>query len=77
MSGTTNSVVMTDCNHAAKNLRLQLVLGTNIVSGGNTIFDVGLLPLACVPANLYHVSDYTSDLLVLKLCSSNTKSINF
>ena len=48
------------------------MLGTNIVSRGNAIFDVGLLYLAGVPADLYHVSDYTSDILVLKLCSSNT-----
>ena len=72
MNGLTNSVVMKDCNHAAKNLRSQLVLGTNIVSGGNAIFDVGLLPLPGVAADLYCVGDYTSDILVLKLCSSNT-----
>ena len=34
INGTINSVMMTDCNHAAKNLRSQLVLGTTIVSGG-------------------------------------------
>ena len=72
MNGTTNSVVMTDCNHAAKNLRSQLVLGTTIVTGGNALFDVGLLSLAGVPSDLYCVSDYASDVLVLKLCSSNT-----
>ena len=72
MNGTTNSVVMTDCNHATKNLRSQLVLGTTIVSGGNAIFDVGILSLAGVPQELYRVNDYASDVLVLKLCSSAT-----
>ena len=72
MNGTTNSVVMTDCNHAAKNLRSQLVLGTTIVSGGKAIFDVGILHLAGVLQELFRVSDYTSDVLVLQLCSSST-----
>ena len=72
MNGMINSVVMTDCNHATKNLRSQLVLGTSIVSGGNAIFDVGILHLARVPQKLYCVSDYASDVLVLKICSSTT-----
>ena len=71
MTGTINSVVMTDCNHAAKNLRSQLVLGT-FVSGGDAIFDVGILHLAGVSQELYRVSDYASDMLVLQLCSSDT-----
>ena len=45
MNGSINSVVMTDCNHAAKNLRSQLVLGTSIVSGGDAILDIGVLLL--------------------------------
>ncbi len=53
MNGTTNSVVMIDCNHAVKNLRSQLVLGTSVVTGGNTIFDVGILQLAGIPSDLY------------------------
>ena len=72
MNGTTNSVVMTDCNHAAKNLRSQLVLGTIIVVGGKAIFDVGILHLAGVPQELYRINDYASDVLVLQLCSSST-----
>ena len=72
MNGTINSVVMTDCNHAAKNLCSQLVLGISIVSGGSAIFDVGILHLAGVPQDLYRVSDYALDVLVLKLCSSET-----
>ena len=72
MNGNSNTVVMTDCNHAAKNIRSQLVLGSDIVTGGNALFDVGILHLAGVSVDLYRVSDYASDVLVLKLCSSDT-----
>ena len=72
MNGTSGTVAMTDCNHAAKNIRSQLVLGSEVVTGGNAIFDVGLLCLAGVSVDLYRVSDYASDVLVLKLCSSDT-----
>ena len=72
MNGNSGTVTMTDCNHAAKNIRSQLVLGSEVVTGGNAIFDVGLLRLAGVPVDLYRVSDYASDVLVLKLCSSDT-----
>jgi len=72
MNGTSNTVVMTDCNHAANNIRSQLVLGSDIVTGGNALFDVGILRLAGVPIDLYRVSDYASDVLILKLCRSNT-----
>ena len=72
MNGNSNTVVMTDCNHAAKNIRSQLVLGSDIVTGGLAVFDVGILRLAGVSVDLYRVSDYASDILVLKLCSSDT-----
>ena len=72
MSGNSNTVVMTDCNHAAKNIRSQLVLGSDIVTGSLAIFDVGILRLAGVSVDLYRVSDYASDVLVLKPCSSDT-----
>ena len=45
MKGTNNTVAMTDCNHAAKNLRSQLVLGSNIVTGGDAAFDVSIYNL--------------------------------
>ena len=72
MNGNSNAVVMTDCNHVAKNIRSQLVLGSDIVTGGKAIFDVGILQLAGISVDLYRVSDYASDILVLKLCSSDT-----
>ena len=46
MNKSTNTVVMTDSNRAAKEMRLQLVLGSTIVIGSKTVFDVGLLQLA-------------------------------
>ena len=72
MKENSNTVSMTDCNHAAKNIRSQLVLGTTIVTGGDAAFDVGILRLAGVSSELYRVEDYASDVVVLKLCSSDT-----
>ena len=43
MSGNSNTVVMSDCNHMIKNIRSQLVLGSDIVTGGLAVFDVGIL----------------------------------
>ena len=71
MNGNNNTVVMTECNHAAKNIRSQLVLGSDIVTGGKAVFDVGILQLAGISVDLYRVNDYASDILVLKLCSSD------
>ena len=36
------------------------------------MFDIGDLRLAGVSVDLYRVNDYASDVLVLKLCSSDT-----
>ena len=71
MKGTSKTVAMTDCNHAAKNMRSQLVLRSSIVTGGEAAFDIGILRLAGVLPELYRVDDYTSDVLVLKLCSAD------
>ena len=67
VKGTSNTVAVTDCNHAAKNMRSQLVLGSSIVTGGKAVFDVGLFRLAGVSPELYRVDDYASDVIVLKL----------
>jgi len=72
MNGSSQTVAMTDCNHAAKNMRSQLVLGSSVVTGGEGFFDVGILMLAGVQKELYCVTDYASDVVVLKLCSSDT-----
>ena len=49
MKGNSNTVATTDCNHAAKNLRSQLVLGSSIVTVGDAAFDVGILSLLEYP----------------------------
>ena len=38
MKGNSNTVVMTDCNHAAKNIRSQIVLGSSIITRGQVCF---------------------------------------
>ena len=60
-------VAMTDCNHDAKNIRLQLILGSSIVTVGKTVFDVSVLNLAGVALELFRVYDYASDVNVLKV----------
>ena len=42
MNGNSNTVVMADCNHSAKNLKIKLVLGSDIVTGWKAVFDVGI-----------------------------------
>ena len=72
MSVNSGMVTMTDCNHAAKNVRSQLILGSEVVTSGYAIFDVGILCLGGVSVDLYRVNDYASNVLILKLCSSDT-----
>ena len=74
MNGSSQTLAMTDCNHAAKNIRSQLVLGSDIITGGEGFFDVGILMLAGIKRELYCVNDYASDVIVLKLCSGETIS---
>ena len=42
------------------------------MTGGDAAFDVSVLQLARVSQELYRVDDYASDVVVLKLCSSDT-----
>ena len=49
-------------------------MGSSVVTGGNAFFDIGLLRMAGINTDLYRVNDYASDVLVLKLCSSDTVS---
>ena len=72
MKVNNSTVAMTDCNHAAKNLISQLVLGSSVVTGGDAAFDVSVLQLAGISSELYRVDDYASDVIVLKLCSCDT-----
>ena len=45
MKGTSNVVATTDCNHAAKNMHSQLVLGSTIVTAGEALFDISIFAL--------------------------------
>ena len=38
MNGTLQTIAMTDCTHAVKNMPQQLVLGSYISTGGNISF---------------------------------------
>ena len=72
MHGKSNTVGLVDPNHAAKSMRGQLVLGSSIVSMGSGLVDPGYLKLCGISKDVYRVSDFASDGLVLKLCSSST-----
>eukprot|EP00918_Siedleckia_nematoides_P094948 GHVU01208473.1.p1 GENE.GHVU01208473.1~~GHVU01208473.1.p1 ORF type:complete len:668 (+),score=68.59 GHVU01208473.1:414-2417(+) len=70
--GKRSSVFLLDPNHAAKALRSQLVLGSRVVTLGRHLVDPGLLAVAGVKKELVAVSDFTSDVVVLELCSEET-----
>jgi hypothetical protein len=72
MDGRTNYVGSVDPNHAAKSLRSQLVLGAQVCTAGNCVFDTGLFKLGLVSADLYCVRDFASDGTVLELTIPNT-----
>ncbi|KAI9909473.1 hypothetical protein PsorP6_014789 [Peronosclerospora sorghi] len=68
-NGRGYTVPIVDPNNVAKAVRSQLILGSNIVLAGDYLVDPGLLPDANVSKELYQVTDYTSDLLVIRLYS--------
>eukprot|EP00918_Siedleckia_nematoides_P003887 GHVU01008727.1.p1 GENE.GHVU01008727.1~~GHVU01008727.1.p1 ORF type:complete len:875 (+),score=105.20 GHVU01008727.1:109-2625(+) len=70
--GKQSAVFLVDPNHAAKAMRSQLVLGTRVVTLGRHLFDTGLLDAAGVKKELIAVTDFTSDVVVLELCSEDT-----
>ncbi|KAI9895234.1 hypothetical protein PsorP6_019322 [Peronosclerospora sorghi] len=72
LNGRGDTVSVVDPNHVAKAVRSQLIIGCNIVLAGDYLVDPGLLPAANVSKELYQVTDYTSDLLVIRLCSPIT-----
>jgi len=63
-----------DTNHVLKALRNQLVSGVSIFSNGSKFLDKGLLLCCAIPKDLYEVSDYASDKLVLQFASQSTAS---
>ena len=73
MKGNSSTVTMTDYNHAAKNIRTQLVLGSSIVIWGKAVFYVSVLKLVGVALELFRgVDNYASGINILNLCSSDT-----
>ena len=50
----------------------QLVFGSTIVTGGNALFDVSILRIVGISPELYKINDFATDVIVLKLCGSNS-----
>ena len=70
LKGLTSLSAHTDTNHNEKNNRYQMIIGGNSVKTiGNVVIDS---PKAGVPSMLWRVKDFSSDLLVLQLLSSET-----
>ncbi|KAI9908513.1 hypothetical protein PsorP6_003921 [Peronosclerospora sorghi] len=69
LNGRGDTVSVVYPNHVAKAVPSQLILGSNIVLAGDYLVDQGLLPAANVSKELYQVTDYTSDIFVIRLCS--------
>ena len=72
LMGKSNFIGLMDINHVAKAMRSQLVLGSSIVKIGDSLFDPGLFQEANVNSDLFRVKDFTSDKIVLQLCSRET-----
>eukprot|EP00918_Siedleckia_nematoides_P050352 GHVU01110233.1.p1 GENE.GHVU01110233.1~~GHVU01110233.1.p1 ORF type:complete len:248 (+),score=28.25 GHVU01110233.1:138-881(+) len=70
--GESNVVHLVDPNHVGKAVRSQMIVGSEMKFVGVHLVDPGLLVRAGVEKSVYCVDDYTSDLLVLKLCSVST-----
>jgi len=71
-TGESNVVGFVDPNHVAKALRNQVVLGSAAKTVGSHAVDPGLLLLAGVPDALLQITDFASDVSVLRLCSIET-----
>ena len=61
-------------NHAMKSYRSQIVLGSSVKQIGGILIDQGLFQVTPnkIPMDWYKVADYSSDIIVLKLCSPET-----
>jgi hypothetical protein len=65
----------TDTNHNMKNGRYHFLIGGNTLTcAGRFIIDPFLLVVAGVSEDLWRIKDFSSDLLVLRLCSPATIS---
>ena len=64
---------MINPNHNVKNFCKQGVIGGNSVPiMGNMVVDSGLLQVADIPIDIWQISDFASDLLILRLASPAT-----
>jgi hypothetical protein len=72
LAGKANYLGTTDTNHNMKSVRYQIIGGSCLGVCGNHPLDAGFLRLAKVPVELWRVSDYASDLLVLRLTAAKT-----
>ena len=74
LSGKTNIIGVMDMNHAMKSYRSQIVLGSSVKQIGGILIDQGLFQVTPnkIPMDWYKVANYSSDIIVLKLCSPET-----
>jgi hypothetical protein len=72
LSGVLNHVGLVDSNHNCKNLQYQVIGGSCVLVLGYYIIDPQMLVLCGVAKEIWRPTDWASDLLVLKLNSSDT-----
>jgi hypothetical protein len=73
LSGKVNLAAQTDTNHNAKSLKYQVFVGGSCCASiGSFVFDQGLLTICGIPLEIFRSGDFASDLLALRLASSNT-----
>ena len=68
----SNFIELMDVNDVAKAIQSQLVLGRSMVRIGNSLFYPGLFQEEKINSDLFRVKDFTSDKIVLQLCSRET-----
>ena len=61
MNSSSQTITVTGCNHVAKNMYSQLVFGSDIGIGRNSLFYVGILMIVGINADLCRVDNCTSD----------------
>ena len=72
LNGKAHFVALVDTNHNCKNFRYQLMGYSCVLIMGSHPVDTGLFALAGIPQELWRVKDWASDLVVLRMASSQT-----
>jgi len=72
LQGEENQVSLPDPNHNVKNLRYQLGGGSLPASIGEHVFDPHMLKISGIAAESWHIDDYASDALPLRLTSASS-----